>query len=187
MAPTFDVVPVLEHDEWVVRDSTAVLAECIRAGSGLGWVAPPPAAQVDAIVRRCVQARAGGDGSMVAAYVDSAQVGVGWWLRYERETQRRNGDLDKLAVMPGFQRRGIGRAMLSVLVEDARRAGVELLTLDVRGDTAHARRLYAAQGFEVYGVLPDSVVFPYGRFDKVMMVKDLRTPQVTPPDRPPAP
>ena len=174
MSPSFDVVPVTEHDEWVVRDTTAVLDECVRAGAGLGWVDPPTLEQVDTIVLRCVQRRASGEASMMAAYVDSAQVGVGWWLRHERETQRGHADLEKLAVRPGFQRRGIGPAMLSVLVEDARRTGVELLTLDVRGDTAHARRLYAAQGFEVYGVLRDSVVFPYGRFDKVMMVKDLR-------------
>lgn len=174
MSPSFDVVPVTEHDEWVVRDTTALLQECVRAGAGLGWVDPPSLAQIDAMVRRCVQGRGSGDASMVAAYVDSAQVAVGWWLRHERETQRGHGDLDKLAVRPGFQGRGIGAAMLTVLIEDARRAGVELLTLDVRGDTSHARRLYAAHGFEVYGVLRDSVVFPYGRFDKVMMVKDLR-------------
>lgn len=178
MGSAFDVVPVLTHDEWVVRDSTAVLGECVRAGAGLGWVDPPSRAQVDSLVHRCVQARKSGDGAMVAAFVDSAQVGVGWWLRYDRETQRGNGDLDKLAVRPGFQGRGIGTAILEVLVEDARRAGVALLTLDVRSDNAHARRLYAAYGFQEYGVLADSVVFPYGRFDKVMMVKDLRDPPV---------
>lgn len=177
MAAAFDVVPVREHDRWVVRDTTAVLGECVRAGAGLGWVDPPAAEEIDDIVQRCVQGRATGDGAMVAAYVDSAQVGVGWWLRHRRPTMRAHGDLDKLAVRPGFQGRGIGSAMLGVLVEDARRAGVQLLTLDVRGDNQPARSLYLAHGFEVYGVLPDSVVFPYGRFDKVMMVKDLRSPQ----------
>lgn len=185
MGPSFDIVPVTEPDEWVVRDTTAVLAECILAGAGLGWVDPPSPEQVDAVVRRCVAARAGSDGAMVAAYVDSAQVGVGWWLRHERETMRSHGDLDKLAVRPGFQHRGIGAALLSVLVQDARRAGVELLTLDVRGDNEPARRLYQAQGFQVYGVLPDSVVFPYGRFDKVMMAKDLRSAPVNAPVGPP--
>ena len=174
MSPPYDVVPVLEHDAWVVTGTHAVLDACVSSGAGLGWVEPPSYAEVDRIVTVMTAGRASAESSIVAAYVDSAQVGVGWWHRYARDSHRAHADLDRLAVHPVHQGLGIGRTMATVLISDARRAGIELLTLDVRADTAHAQRMYAELGFEIYGVLRDSAVFPYGRFDKIMMVKDLR-------------
>ena len=172
--PKFDVVPVTTADRWLVRDTQAIIGACVDAGAGLGWLTPPPYDEIEAIVHSCAEGRAMGETSMVVAILDSAQVGVGWWRRCERQSHRRNAELDKLAVDPGHHGLGIGRQIAEVLIEDARRADIDLLTLDVRSDTAHAQQLYAALGFEVYGVLRDAAVFPYGRFDKVMMVKDLR-------------
>lgn len=174
MPAAFDVIPVTAADRWLVRDTQAIIGACVDAGAGLGWITPPPYEEIEAIVSSCAQGRAMGTASMVVAILDSAQVGVGWWKRYERESHRRNAELEKLAVNPGQHGLGIGRQIAEVLIEDARRSEIDLLTLDVRSDTVHAQQLYASLGFEVYGVLRDAAVFPYGRFDKVMMVKDLR-------------
>jgi RimJ/RimL family protein N-acetyltransferase len=49
-----------------------------------------------------------------------------------------------------------------------------VLTLDLRGDNAGARRLYERLGFVEYGRLPRFVAFGDRRWDKVLMLLDLR-------------
>jgi ribosomal protein S18 acetylase RimI-like enzyme len=52
-----------------------------------------------------------------------------------------------LAVLPDFQGRGIGRALLAAAEERARARGCAKLTLEVREDNARARGLYRERGF----------------------------------------
>jgi ribosomal protein S18 acetylase RimI-like enzyme len=52
-----------------------------------------------------------------------------------------------LAVLPDFQGRGIGRALLVAAEERARARGCVKLTLEVREDNARARGLYHERGF----------------------------------------
>jgi len=52
-----------------------------------------------------------------------------------------------LAVLPDFQGRGIGRALLFAAEERARARGCAKLTLEVREDNARARGLYHERGF----------------------------------------
>ncbi len=52
-----------------------------------------------------------------------------------------------LAVLPDFQGRGIGRALLVAAEERARSRGCAKLTLEVREDNAPARGLYHERGF----------------------------------------
>lgn len=53
--------------------------------------------------------------------------------------------------------RGVGARLLSRLIEDARRCGIESLVLDVLADNAPARGLYEAAGFQPYGLEPRAV------------------------------
>lgn len=59
-----------------------------------------------------------------------------------------------LAVDPAARGRGIARALLSRLIEAARGFGAQRLRLEVRGDNAAARALYAAFGFRPVAALP---------------------------------
>jgi ribosomal-protein-alanine N-acetyltransferase len=52
-----------------------------------------------------------------------------------------------IAVAPPAQRRGLGTALLDVLIEETRRRGVDHLDLEVRADNAAARGLYERHGF----------------------------------------
>ena len=52
-----------------------------------------------------------------------------------------------LAVLPDFQGRGIGRALLVAAEERARARGCAKLTLEVREDNVRARGLYHQSGF----------------------------------------
>lgn len=72
--------------------------------------------------------------------------------------------------------RGVGRALTAALIADAREAGIEVLTLDARGDNTRAPHLYRTPGFTECGRLPDFVAVGEHRYDKVLCVLDLRRP-----------
>jgi [ribosomal protein S18]-alanine N-acetyltransferase len=56
-----------------------------------------------------------------------------------------------LAVHPSFRRRGVGRRLLTPLLEDGRRRGIALVVLEVRPTNAEALGLYESLGFRVIG------------------------------------
>lgn len=60
-------------------------------------------------------------------------------------------DVVRLAVDPGFRRRGVGRLLLDAVLEDARRRGVARVSLKVRVVNSAARALYARLGFQATG------------------------------------
>ncbi|MFF3762525.1 GNAT family N-acetyltransferase [Streptomyces sp. NPDC001922] len=71
--------------------------------------------------------------------------------------------------------RGIGRALLDAACDEARRQGATRITLRVLGHNTPARRLYAAAGFVVEGVLPGEFLVAGEYVDDVMMGRSLTT------------
>lgn len=61
-------------------------------------------------------------------------------------------NIHDLAVLPGWRGRGVGRALLAAVEEQARREGCCKLTLEVLDDNAPARGLYASAGFTDYAL-----------------------------------
>ncbi len=59
--------------------------------------------------------------------------------------------ITNLAVHPSFRRRGIARALLGSILEQARQSGVELVFLEVRPTNVEALSLYESLGFKVIG------------------------------------
>ena len=59
--------------------------------------------------------------------------------------------ITNLAVHPGWRRRGIARALLQGVIEEARRSGVDLVFLEVRPTNVEAVSLYESFGFRVIG------------------------------------
>lgn len=55
--------------------------------------------------------------------------------------------LHSIAVLPGFQRLGVGRRLLDALLDEASNLGLRSCSLDVREGNHPARRLYEARGF----------------------------------------
>ena len=119
----------------LLADATGLLADLVAHGAALGWVEPPPAAEVTALLREVMVASGRGDAAQGA---------------------------------------GLGRAITAMLIEQAEAAGIEQLTLDLRGDNAAALHLYKSLGFRVYGRLPEFVAVDRDRFEKVFCVLDLR-------------
>lgn len=158
----------------LVESAHQILADLVRGGAALGWVEPPSHDEVAELLKNVVAAVQAGDGALRAAYLDRRLVGLGYWLRYARPTHRPHADLEKIAVDAAAQGRGVGRALTAALIADARRAGVEVLTLDARGDNSDALRLYRSLGFTEYGRLPDFVAVGERRYDKVFCMLDFR-------------
>ncbi|MET9022840.1 N-acetyltransferase [Actinopolymorpha sp. NPDC004070] len=82
-------------------------------------------------------------------------VGAAWW-RYFPADRPGYGFVAEdvpevsIAVAPDSRGRGLGRALIRAIVEQARAAGVPRLSLSVER-TNHAAALYAAEGFEIVG------------------------------------
>ncbi|MFE6667490.1 GNAT family N-acetyltransferase [Streptomyces sp. NPDC057697] len=158
-----------------------ILSHLVGGGAALGWVEPPSRDDVAELLDHVFSAVRAGDGALRAAYLGHRLVGVGYWLRYARPTHRPHADLEKLAVDAAAHGRGIGRALTTALIADAREAGIEVLTLDARGDNTNALRLYRSLGFAEYGRLPDFVAVGERRYDKVFCMLDLRRSDGPPP------
>jgi GNAT superfamily N-acetyltransferase len=63
----------------------------------------------------------------------------------------RAGVVEDVAVLPAFQARGIGRAMMEHALEECRRAGCYKMTLSSNLAREGAHRFYDALGFERHG------------------------------------
>jgi ribosomal-protein-alanine N-acetyltransferase len=59
-----------------------------------------------------------------------------------------------IAVRPTERRRGLGRRLLTAVIDRVREAGARTLFLEVGADNPPARALYEAMGFRVIGRRP---------------------------------
>ena len=80
---------------------------------------------------------------------------------------------DSVYVVPGRQRRGLGRRLLQELIDRARAAGLHALIGGISGDQAASIALHAALGFRAVGHLP-AIGRKWGRpLDLILMQRDL--------------
>jgi len=82
----------------------------------------------------------------VGARIDGTLVGFGGiWLMVDE------AHITTMAVLPAHRRSGVATALLLELLQEARRGGARVATLDVRVSNAGAQRLYRAFGFVEVG------------------------------------
>ena len=60
--------------------------------------------------------------------------------------------INNLAIHPDFRGRGLGKRLLSAVLDEAARLGAPHATLEVRRSNEPARRLYEQAGFAIAGV-----------------------------------
>lgn len=70
------------------------------------------------------------------------------------------GELANMAVTPEFRGRGLGRLLLSRVLETARERGIEAVFLEVRVSNERASRLYERFGFVDVGTRRDYYEHP---------------------------
>lgn len=113
-------------------------------------------------------------GDVLVAEDGGALVGyVGVEQEYGAASHAHVLTISGLAVDPGVQRRGIGRALLELGIARARERGARKLSLRVLGPNARARSLYESCGFVVEGVLRAEFVIEGREVDDVVMARHL--------------
>lgn len=159
----------------LTAEAAGLFGRLVAAGAALAWLTPPPVDEVADLLRTVVAA-GDRDSGLVAGWLDGSLAGLGWWRRHQRPTWRRNASLERVAVAPEAQGRGVGRRLVAELMATAAAAGVETLTLDMRGDNTRAGRLYEALGFREYGRLTGFVAVGERRYDSVFYACPLSSP-----------
>ncbi len=80
------------------------------------------------------------------ARMDGTAVGYAGYLNIQGDAQVMN-----VCTREDFRRRGIGRALMEYLIDDAAHHGVVIMTLEVRESNTAARMLYKRLGFYEVG------------------------------------
>ena len=112
--------------------------------------------------------------AMYGAFVDGVLVGVVGIARENRAKNRHKATLIGMYVAGEMTGRGIGRALLQHALDEARRQpGLERLVLTVTQGNRAARELYAAFGFETFGVEADAIRIGDERYAKEHMAMSL--------------
>lgn len=98
---------------------------------------------------------------VLVAEVGGAVVGTGTLALAGLPNGRHRAEVAKVLVHPGAQGRGVGRALLAALEDQARAHGRRTLVLDtVTGSPAQG--LYESAGWQVVGEIPDYADLPDG-------------------------
>ncbi|WP_164848061.1 ribosomal protein S18-alanine N-acetyltransferase [Lacticaseibacillus hulanensis] len=61
--------------------------------------------------------------------------------------RRLESHITNIAVHPQFQRQGIGRTLMELMLDRSKTMGIQVVSLEVRLDNVHAQSLYRSLGF----------------------------------------
>ncbi len=144
-----------------IQGLSDVLIDCVEGGASVSFMLPMSRAKAEAFWRAMSASVARGE-RLVFAAEDAAGtiVGTVQIILAQPENQPHRGDLAKMLVHRRARRRGIGAALLAAAEQGAVRAGKTLLVLDTASDDAE--RLYARQGWQRCGVIPNYALWPDG-------------------------
>jgi ribosomal protein S18 acetylase RimI-like enzyme len=147
-------------------DLAALLHATVHAGASVGFILP--FALDDALAfwrQRVLPGAAAGTVLCWTARLDKMLAGTVQLDIGTPPNQPHRAEVRKLLVHPDRRRRGIARALMSVLEAHAASIGRHLLTLDTRtGDVAEP--LYASLGYRTVGPIPGYCLDPSaGRLD----------------------
>ncbi|HET6264063.1 MAG TPA: GNAT family N-acetyltransferase [Usitatibacter sp.] len=118
---------------------------------------------------------AGAEGLVLGAFEGARLAGVAGLSFEPRPKSRHKAHLFGMYVPSAFRGKGIGRALvLGVLEQARRREGVILVQLTVTDGNLDAQRLYEGCGFVVFGVEPRAMRQGEEYLAKVHMWCDLR-------------
>jgi ribosomal protein S18 acetylase RimI-like enzyme len=122
--------------------------------------------------------RSGGPNSFVFGAFEGAELaGVTGFYREQQLKQRHKGWIWGVFVSPAARGKGVGRALLTRTLEEARAlAGVISIRLTVAMSQEPARRLYQVLGFRSLGVEPRALKIGNQYVDEEHMILELEGP-----------
>jgi GNAT superfamily N-acetyltransferase len=138
-----------------------VLIDCVEGGASVSFLLPMSRAKAETFWRGVSASVARGERVVLAAEDETgAIVGTAQVILAQPENQPHRGDLAKMLVHRRARRRGVGAALLEAAERSALAAGKTLLVLDTASDDAE--RLYARQGWQRCGQIPNFALLPDG-------------------------
>ena len=115
--------------------------------------------------------RPGSDNFVYGAFDQSTMVGMAGFYRDQPLKRRHRGKVWGVYVAPEYRGRGVARAILTAVLEEARALpGLEIITLTVAMTREPARRLYRSLGFRPFGVEERALKVEGEYTDEEMMV-----------------
>jgi ribosomal protein S18 acetylase RimI-like enzyme len=107
---------------------------------------------------------------IVGAFEDGKLIGTAGFFRRKNNKERHKGHIWGVYVRPESRGKGVASALMQEIIRRARdMEGVEQITL-VASANFPAHRLYAAMGFQSYGIEPHSLKIGAEYVDDVLMV-----------------
>lgn len=150
-----------------------VLHDVVADGGAVGYLTPPSRTETDAWLDSVLADVRTGDGALVLALVNGTVEAMGTWLREKPPVFRHSAVIGKVMAHPSARGLGLGRQVVTALIDNARQADLELLTLGVRGNNHGTIQLYEELGFTEWGRLPNRIEVGDDRFDDVQMMLQL--------------
>ncbi len=149
-------------DDREIQGLSDVLIDCVEGGASVGFMVPMSRGKAEAFWHSTSASVARSERVVLAAE-DAAGtiVGTVQVILNQPENQPHRADIAKMLVHRRVRRLGIGAALIAAAERCALSAGKTLLVLDTvtGGD---AERLYARQGWQRCGQIPNYALWPNG-------------------------
>ena len=173
--PPLVIRPVTSAD---IPAITRIYADAVRQGTASFELEPPDEAEM----ARRQRALFDGGYPYIVAEIGGALVGYAYAGPYRPRPAYRYSVEDSIYIDTMAHRRGVGRALLIRLIEEAERGGFRQM-IAVIGDSAQTPsiELHRALGFRMVGNV-ENIGFKFGRWlDSVLMQRALGPGATTPP------
>jgi GNAT superfamily N-acetyltransferase len=158
---TIQILRLQGIGEREIQGLSEVLIDCVEGGASVGFMLPMTRAKADAFWQRTSASVARGERVLLAAVdAEGTIVGTVQLVLNQPENQPHRGEITKMLVHRRARRRGIGEVLLAAAERSALRAGKTLLVLDTA--SSDAERLYARQGWQRCGPIPNYALWPDG-------------------------
>lgn len=145
-----------------VDDLAHLLMDCVQGGASVSFMWPLPLHKAQAFWQGVAESVArGGRLLLLARDGDGAVVGTVQLVLDMPDNQPHRADVAKMLVLRRARRQGVAAQLMAAVEDAARTERKSVLVLDTvtGGD---AERLYARQGWQVVGSVPNYALMPDG-------------------------
>ena len=144
-----------------IQGLSDVLIDCVEGGASVSFMLPMSRTKAETFWRTIASSMARGERVVLAAEDDAGMiVGTVQVILAQPENQPHRCDLAKMLVHRRARRQGVGAALLAAAERSALNAGKTLLVLDTA--SGDAERLYAREGWQRCGQIPNYALWPDG-------------------------
>ncbi len=138
-----------------------VLMDCVEGGASVSFMHPMTLTKAADFWRGVAASMNRGERALVVAEDEhGAILGTAQAVWALPENQPHRADVAKMLVHRRARRLGVGAAVLRAAEDAARMAGKTLLVLDTASNDAE--RLYARNGWQRVGIIPEFALMPDG-------------------------